>query len=146
MLTKNEAGDYVSTPIDSVGKLISIKTGQRLEGGVLNEITIVGSDATAKILRELNIRKILSPYGNNIIKQDGSINDSMSMLPSAYFVLEEINEEGELKGYNIIGGGCGHGAGMSQDAAKVMGETMGYEEILGFFYKDVQIETIWQTQ
>lgn len=146
VLTKNEAGDYVSTPIDSVGKLISIKTGQRLEGGVLNEITIVGSDATVKILRELNIRKILSPYGNNIIKQDGSINDSMSMLPSAYFVLEEINEEGELKGYNIIGGGCGHGAGMSQDAAKVMGETMGYEEILGFFYKDVQIETIWQTQ
>lgn len=70
----------------------------------------------------------------------------MNMLPSAYFVLDEIVEDGELEGYNIVGGGCGHGAGMSQDAAKVMGETMNYEEILTFFYKDIKIETIWETK
>lgn len=146
VLTRNESGEFVSTPIESVGKLIDIKTGKRLDGGVLNEIIITGSDATVKILRELNIRKILSPYGNNIIKQDGTVNDSMNMLPSAYFVLDEIVEDGELEGYNIVGGGCGHGAGMSQDAAKVMGETMNYEEILTFFYKDIKIETIWETK
>lgn len=146
ILTKNEDGNYVSQNIESIGKLKSITVGERLDGGVLNSIIIKGSDATVKVLRELNIRKILSPYGNNINRQDGTVVDNMSLMPSAYFVLDEIVEEGEITGYNIVGGGCGHGAGMSQDAAMKMGETMDYEQILKFFYDGITIETIWDTE
>ena len=48
-----------------------------------------------------------------------------------------------LKGYQVYGGGNGHGIGMSQngvDALAKEGKT--YEEILGFFYPLVSLREI----
>ena len=41
------------------------------------------------------------------------------------------------------GGGYGHGVGMSQNGAKGMADTgKNYQEILTYFYKDVEIGNI----
>ncbi|MDE7286759.1 MAG: hypothetical protein K2N55_07975 [Lachnospiraceae bacterium] len=49
-----------------------------------------------------------------------------------------------MVGYTIIGGGYGHGVGMSQNGARAMGMAdMDCESILSFFYKDCQIEKIY---
>lgn len=138
VLTLDEDGEYKSIPIDYVGTIEGLATGNRLDGGVLNELIIYGSEATVKIKKELNIRKILCPYGININKNDGTMNDSMSMLPSAYFVLDAVDD-----GYVVTGGGFGHGAGMSQSAVKVMVDSMSYTDILKFFYNGVNIEGIY---
>lgn len=44
---------------------------------------------------------------------------------------------------SIMGGGYGHGVGMSQNGANQMAaEGYGYWEILEYFFKDVQLGTI----
>ena len=50
----------------------------------------------------------------------------------------------QIKGAGAIGGGFGHGIGMSQYGADGMAQA-GYscDEILGFFYHDVKIESIY---
>lgn len=144
VLTLDENGEYKSKPVETIGNLTKLRVGQRLPGGVLNEIILYGSDATVKIVRELNIRKILKPYGNPVKKKDGSENAVMSMLPSAYFVADEIADKDMVSGYQFIGGGYGHGAGMSQNAAKIMSETMSFKDILEYFYADIEITGIYQ--
>lgn len=144
VLTLNENGEFVSKPIETIGTLKKLSTGSRLPGGVLNEIILYGSDATVKIVRELNIRKILKPFGNPVKKKDGSENASMSMMPSAYFVADETADGDTIQGYEFVGGGYGHGAGMSQNAAKVMSEKMSFREILEYFYADIEITGIYQ--
>ena len=77
----------------------------------------------------------------DINKKDGSVADSMSMLPSAYFVVDDVED-----GVVLRGGGYGHGAGMSQNAVKKMSETMSFTEILHFFYTGVEINGIYKTE
>ena len=58
-----------------------------------------------------------------------------------FFVIENQYTNGEVKGYAITGGGFGHGAGMSQNAAKAMAlEGMTAEEILSFFFEGCTLE------
>ena len=82
--------------------------------------------------------------GLTITRQDGSQVMGSSLLPSAYFTLEEKKDrQGNLTGYLIRGGGYGHGVGMSQNGAKGMAEAgKDYREILSYFYKDVEIGNI----
>lgn len=58
------------------------------------------------------------------------------MLPSGFFVVDQVEENGEVTAFRFRGGGFGHGAGMSQNGANHMAEAgKTYEEILGLFYE-----------
>ena len=47
------------------------------------------------------------------------------------------------EGITLTGYGYGHGIGMAQDSAIVMGEEgLSFEEILQFFYTDIEIDTV----
>ena len=143
VLTK-VGNDYVSREISSVGNVISIETGTRGTGGVLQYMIIYGDEATVMIKTESFIRKIINPNGCVINKQDGSTVDTFTSLPSAFFAVEEVKEGESLKGYTFYGGGYGHGAGMSQNAANTMGNnSIGYQDILNFFYNNITIENIY---
>ena len=52
------------------------------------------------------------------------------LLPSAFFYLESISEEGWLSKVIIHGGGLGHGVEMSQNGAKCLAQ-------LGYSYSDI---------
>ena len=53
---------------------------------------------------------------------------------------ENKTETGSITGYEITGGGYGHGVGMSQNGAKGMANAgKNYKEILSYFYKDVEL-------
>jgi SpoIID/LytB domain protein len=53
-------------------------------------------------------------------------------------------EDGKVVGYKVIGGGFGHGVGMSQNGAKNMAAA-GYtaEDILGFYYEGCTVQSIY---
>jgi len=139
-----EGEDYVSRDISSVGHVLSIETGTRGTGGVLNEIVIHGDEATVMIKTESFIRNIFNLSGLAIHKNDGSTVDTFTSLPSAFFAAEEVREGETLTGYQLYGGGYGHGAGMSQNGANTMGNNgMGYQDILNFFYNNIVIESIY---
>lgn len=89
---------------------------------------------------EYPIRQLLSIPGGAIHKNDGTEAEGSSLLPSGYFVLEPVQKDGKTVGYEVYGGGLGHGAGMSQNGARILaeqGET--YEFILHYFYKDIEL-------
>lgn len=138
-------GKYVSTPINTVGNIKSITITKRATGGVATEVIIKGSKNTVKVISEYNIRILLSPSGNDVVRKDDSKISNMSLLPSAFIIIDEITKDDTLTGYKIRGGGYGHGVGMSQNGVKAMVEAgFKYEDILEHYYTGVNIASIYK--
>ncbi|MCI8374178.1 MAG: SpoIID/LytB domain-containing protein [Lachnospiraceae bacterium] len=136
--------DYVSRPIETIGTIQGIDILKRNEGGAVSRMCIRGSRRTIEVETEYNVRALLNVQGGRIVKQDGTVVDGTALLPSAYFIATPVfDEEGELSSYRFQGGGYGHGVGMSQNGANGMAEQgKSCEEILRFFYTDVELTAI----
>ena len=90
------------------------------------------------------IRKLFSSNENQgltVIRSDGTQVHEMNLLPSAFFTIEEEKDQEEkIKNITLLGGGNGHGVGLSQDGAKGMAERgYRYDEILEHYYKNCEI-------
>lgn len=136
--------------------LKEIKPIKRTQSGKIVELQIVAKSGEYKIKKELGIRRVLKK--NN------------AMLPSSFFYVEtsgseKIKEENaneqtieeeniirlfDFSGHDkypqtfkIIGGGFGHGVGMSQFGAYNLAK-MGkkFPEILKHYYSDIKLSTI----
>lgn len=136
-------GKYISAPVEKLGEIKSISVAKRGAGGVAEELVIEGEHATYKVITELFIRYVLCDGQTKVRRQDGSLVEMTSLLPSGYFVITPIFEDGEMEGYSLYGGGFGHGVGMSQNGAKNMANA-GYtaEQILTFFYKGSTLKVV----
>ena len=133
-------GDYVSQNIKTFSKIKDISVAKRLPGGVADEMVIVTDKGTYKVISEYNIRAVLCDGETKVVRQDGSEVSMPNLLPSAFFVIEPSHDKKNVVGYNIIGGGFGHGVGMSQNGAKNMAlQGLCAEQILNFFYEGCEI-------
>ena len=129
--------------LDAVGTPTSLQISRRGCGGVAEELQVLGTEGTIVFEREYAIRAFLSPKGLRLLDKDGKENTSFSLLPSGYFIIDVL-EDGEEVYFRLIGGGFGHGAGMSQNAAKKMAEEgYLYSDILKFFYSGVELEAFY---
>ena len=132
--------DYSSQSIKAFSKVTGITIVKRGPGGVADELVIATDKGTYKIISEYNIRAVLCDGVTMVVRQDGSEVSMPNLLPSAFFVIEPSNDKKNVVGYNIIGGGFGHGVGMSQNGAKNMAlQGLGAEQILNFFYEGCEI-------
>lgn len=132
--------NYVWPDVDDIGTVQSAEIIERNTGGAVQQMLLVGEKGTLKIKYEYNIRLMLGNPGGQIHKNDGTIGEGSSLLPSGYFILEPVEQSGKLTGYQVIGGGLGHGAGMSQNGARILAEQgYDYEEILRYFYRDISL-------
>ena len=112
------------------GEIIDLIPVERGTSGRLSKLKIVGTNHTFTIGKELEIRRTLSE----------------SHLFSSAFVVDKgpLNEDGVPGWFDIIGAGWGHGVGLCQIGAAVMGENgYKYDEILHHYYKDAVIETLY---
>lgn len=119
-----------------IGTLLNLAVTKRGDGGIVQELTVVGTTGKIVVETENKIRSALGGSGYTIEKQDGTIVNGSKLLPSAFFTIEKKNGN-----YILHGGGYGHGIGMSQNGANEMakqGET--YKQILTFFYTGVTVE------
>ena len=133
-------GDYISQNIKKFSKVTDITIVKRGPGGVADELVIATDKGTYKIISEYNIRAVLCDGVTRVVRQDGSEVSMPNLLPSAFFVIEPSHDKKNMIGYNIIGGGFGHGVGMSQNGAKNMAlQGLGAEQILNFFYEGCEI-------
>ncbi len=140
----NDKGKWINQSVESVGQVKKIEVGKRGAGGVLTYITIFGTDYTVRVYKEYNIRTVLSPEGIAIRRGSGDDVTNMAMLPSGFFVLEQVTENNLLSAYTIVGGGYGHGVGMSQNGANYMAKSgKDCATILSFFYNGVEITNIY---
>ena len=136
-----KGNDFISQPIREQDQVIDLRIEKRGAGGVADELLVITGKTVYKVLTEMNIRYVLNDGCSLVKRQDGSEVKMNSLLPSGFFVLENTYERGCIREYKIIGGGYGHGAGMSQNAAKAMAtEGMSAEEILDFFFEDCTVQ------
>lgn len=106
--------------------LIPIKRG---ESGRLIELKIVGTNKTSIIGKELEIRKWLS---------------STHLYSSAFVVDKEDYIDGIPQKFTFIGAGWGHGVGLCQIGAALMGETgYKYDEILMHYFRNAELKRIY---
>ena len=113
------------------GAVVDLIPMERGTSGRLSKLRIVGEKLTLVIGKELEIRRALSK----------------SHLYSSAFVVDAFdrNEQGIPKRFALIGAGWGHGVGLCQIGAAVMGERgYSYKEILLHYYPGAIIKQIYR--
>ena len=113
------------------GAVVDLIPVERGTSGRLSKLRIVGEKLTLVIGKELEIRRALSK----------------SHLYSSAFVVDAFdrNEQGIPKRFTFIGAGWGHGVGLCQIGAAVMGERgYSYKEILLHYYPGAIIKQIYR--
>ncbi|HBN57207.1 MAG TPA: hypothetical protein DD414_10565 [Lachnospiraceae bacterium] len=142
-IMSREGDTYAWTDIYTAGTVKEVAIVGRGAGGVAQEMLVTGEDGQMKIKYEYNIRLMLGIPGGEVHRNDGKVSQGGNLLPSGYFVLDPVEEEGKLAGYQVTGGGLGHGAGMSQNGAKTLAEEgYGYDEILKYFYEGISLASL----
>ncbi len=131
-----------TTPISG---LKEIKPLKRTDSGKITELLISCDNGEFKVRKELGIRRVLKKNG--------------AMLPSANFFIQSKGGSSEKRffgifdfetknptSYTLVGGGFGHGVGMSQFGAYAMAKQgKKYPEILNHYYTDIELSTIPKT-
>ena len=124
----------------NIGNLSEVNVRERGSSGILKAVDIKGDEGTYTVYGEYNIRNVFSPANAEIMTHTGECVTGWKMLPSGYFYLDPVREDGDCQGYMLYGGGYGHGCGLSQNGAMKMAEAgKTYEEILTGFFPDSQI-------
>ena len=108
------------------GEIIDLQPLERGKSGRITRLRIVGTKLTRIIGKELEIRRTLSE----------------SHLYSSAFVVERSEVvNGVPQHFRLIGAGWGHGVGLCQIGAAVMGEKgYRYDEILHHYYQTAAIQ------
>ena len=111
------------------GEIIDLIPVERGTSGRLVKLKIVGTKRTLVIGKELEIRRTLST----------------SHLYSSAFVVEKENVINNIpQNFNLIGSGWGHGVGLCQIGAAVMGEQgYTYDKILLHYYIGASINKLY---
>ncbi len=145
ILTQDSSGEYISIEVPvKPGRLYDIVPVKRGSGGNIIEMVLVMSSGSYKIVKELNIRRILRP-AKAVMLSDGSVRQGLPLLPSTFAVIEtQKNSDGTIDTITIEGGGFGHGVGMSQYGAYGMSLAGAlYEQILSHYYPGTVLKKIY---
>lgn len=136
---ENEDGGFTSGEIPDIGTVESIEVAERTQSGVVAKLIIRGSLHTISVSGQSNVRAILTPVNQEIIKQDDSVITGWTSLPSPYYYVEKTDA-----GFVVHGGGFGHGAGMSIYGAGVLGrQGKSYKYILRHYFSYVDFASIY---
>ena len=131
--------DQAGEALGESGGLTGISITKKQESGAVTGLLAVTEAGSLELEDEYAVREFLSPEGCVITENDGTETEGGALLPSSYFTMEADPGVSVV----ITGGGYGHGVGMSQTGANEMAK-QGYdsEEILDYFFKDVEIDEI----
>lgn len=113
------------------GDILDLQAEERGKSGRISKLRIVGTEKTFVIGKELEIRRALSD----------------THLYSSAFVVDrcDIDEKSVPQRFDIIGAGWGHGVGLCQIGAAVMGEEgFDYDAILLHYYQGAEIKKVYK--
>ena len=143
VLTRHKDQSFQSMPVEAFKKIKQIQIVERGKGGIAEELEIETEEGVIRILTEYNIRQVLCDGKTMVQRLDQTEAEMNQLLPSAYFVIDTFKEGKNVIGYNLSGGGYGHGVGMSQNAANQMAKKgMQYQEILSYFFASSEIDSV----
>lgn len=121
---------------EHLGDITEMSIAERQEGGVADCMKISCEKGDIYVWGEYNIRYVLA-QGGEVSLQNDTTYQAKELIPSAFISLQSIcNEGGNMVGYIVVGGGFGHGVGLSQNGAKHMALAgNSYREILERYYQ-----------
>ncbi|MBQ1275464.1 MAG: SpoIID/LytB domain-containing protein [Cellulosilyticum sp.] len=133
-----------TTPVNELGELCKMEILQRGQGGNIMTLKLAFENGDVIVETEYMIRSLFASNENQgltITRSNETTVEQMSLLPSAFFTIEQTqSKDGTLEQLTLLGGGNGHGVGLSQDGARGMAEKgYSYKEILEHYYKDCEI-------
>ena len=114
-----------------LGAILDMKAVERGKSGRISKLQLIGTEKTFTIGKELEIRRTLSD----------------SHLLSSAFVVDKYDkdEQGVPQRFELIGAGWGHGVGLCQIGAAVMGEQgYHYDVILLHYYQSAEIKKLYK--
>ncbi len=114
-----------------VGSVLDLQAVERGKSGRISKLQIIGTEKTFTLGKELEIRRALSD----------------SHLYSSAFVVDKYDEDaqGVPQRFALIGAGWGHGVGLCQIGAAVMGEEgYAYNDILLHYYQGANIKQLYK--
>ena len=114
-----------------LGAILDMKAVERGKSGRISKLQLIGTEKTFTIGKELEIRRTLSD----------------SHLLSSAFVVDKYDkdEQGVPQRFELIGAGWGHGVGLCQIGAAVMGEQgYHYDAILLHYYQSAEIKKLYK--
>lgn len=114
-----------------LGSILDMKAVERGKSGRISKLQIIGTEKTFTIGKELEIRRTLSD----------------SHLLSSAFVVDKYDKDelGVPQRFELIGAGWGHGVGLCQIGAAVMGEQgYHYDAILLHYYQGAEIKKLYK--
>lgn len=128
--------------LQSLPGVQSLEILERRPDGAAQLVQAVLASGERKLIKgEYEIRRYLAQFHPIVILQNGEEKTDLTLLPSAFLILRPQYENEELTGYAILGGGYGHGNGMSQNGAKQMArQGMTFDEILAAYYDTAVVE------
>ena len=129
--TQEELSELISEKLKmDFGRIKSLEPLERGKSGRISLLKIVGEKRTFTIGKELVIRKVLS---------------KTHLYSSAFDVTTpELDKDGYPTAFVLNGHGWGHGVGLCQIGAAVMGaKGFAYNDILAYYYKGATIEKVW---
>ncbi len=130
--TQDELSSLIATNLkEDFGAITELIPLERGKSGRICRLKIVGTKKTLIVGKELEIRRILSD----------------SHLYSSAFVVDKIFEDGDAvpSRFIITGAGWGHGVGLCQIGAAMMGEQgYDYDKILLHYYRGAEIKKIYE--
>lgn len=130
--TARELKSLIATKLKlELGDIVDLVPVERGKSGRISKLKIVGTEKSFTIGKELEIRRALSD----------------THLYSSAFVVDKsgTDENGAPQKFTLTGAGWGHGVGLCQIGAAVMGEKgYSYDQILLHYYSGAKITTLYQ--
>ncbi|NOY78274.1 MAG: SpoIID/LytB domain-containing protein [Calditrichaeota bacterium] len=128
--TPEELGQIVEEKTGwGLGAILDIQPLERGDSGRLIYARLVGQNGEKIIGKELEIRRVLS---------------KTHLFSSLFVVDKETDANGKLKTLSLKGGGWGHGVGLCQVGAEIMGEQgYAYTDILYHYYPGSKLKKLY---
>jgi SpoIID/LytB domain protein len=129
--TQSEIAQLITEKLKmDFGAIVDLIPLERGHSGRISKLKIVGTEKMLTIGKELEIRRTLS---------------TTHLLSSAFVVDKETSVNGVPSGFTLVGAGWGHGVGLCQIGAAVMGnQGYSYDDILRHYYSGVTIKSIYK--
>lgn len=115
-------------PLHGTGRVRNVLVEDRAASGRVRKLAIQGERRTVVIDRQLKIRKALG-----------------GIYSTLFTFIKQKDPAGDLRELTIFGAGYGHGVGMCQMGAYMMGvRGYNYRQILAHYYNNVKMRRLYQ--
>ena len=139
--TSTGGNSWNNQPLADEFVITDIQVRNRGVGGTIEELLVTTDKGNILVKNEYHVRAVLTDGESKAMLQNDDSYACGNLLPSAFFTIEIVKNGEAVSGIKLLGGGFGHGVGMSQNGARNLAD-LGYgaKDILEFYYVGCEVK------